>query len=639
MQFLRPVFCVIGNLCLALATYSLCRLVFFLLNRPMFPDVAGAPLRRMFLGGVRFDLTAVLYTNLPYFVLAMLPLRLRERCWAQGIQKALFVTANFAAAVVNLCDTVYFPYTGRRTTATVFQEFGGESNLAGIFVHEALSHWYLVLLGLGILAALILLFRSPKPAKQWGWKGYLVHTLILLALLYPYVVGIRGGVKVWRPISLNDANPYCSSPVETGIVLNTPFSLMRTIGDDFPEPVWMGEDEARAVFDPVHEPAEDAQFRPKNVVIFVLESFSASYSQYLTRWQGKEYEGYMPFLDSLMQEGLTFRHSFAHERQSICALSAILAGLPTVKTPYILSPYANDHLEGLVTDLVQNKGYHSSFWHGCPRASLGITGFARTLGFQELYNMEEFGDDSEFDGLWGIWDEPFLQFFEQGINHLPEPFVTSVFTVSSHHPFHIPPGREEEFPEGRIPMHKCIRYADNALRLFFEKARKEPWYDNTLFVFTGDHCNEADQPEYHVGSMGRYLIPIVFYAPDGSLKGQREGLAQQIDIQPTVFSYLGYDLPYVSFGCDLMTTPDAQTFAFNDVHGIYHYYQNGYLLQFDGERSIGLYDYRESIELKDNLLEAEPAKAAELEGKVKAYLQQVYNRIIHDRMTDVTPRP
>ena len=218
-------------------------------------------------------------------------------------------------------------------------------------------------------------------------------------------------------------------------------------------------------------------------------------------------------------------------------------------------------------------------------------------------------------------------------------FVTSVFTVSSHHPFHIPPGREEEFPEGRIPMHKCIRYADNALRLFFEKARKEPWYDNTLFVFTGDHCNEADQPEYHVGSMGRYLIPIVFYAPDGSLKGQREGLAQQIDIQPTVFSYLGYDLPYVSFGCDLMTTPDAQTFAFNDVHGIYHYYQNGYLLQFDGERSIGLYDYRESIELKDNLLEAEPAKAAELEGKVKAYLQQVYNRIIHDRMTDVTPRP
>ena len=188
MQFLRPVFCVIGNLCLALATYSLCRLVFFLLNRPMFPDVAGAPLRRMFLGGVRFALTAVLYTNLPYFVLAMLPLRLRERRWAQGIQKALFVTANFAAAVVNLCDTVYFPYTGRRTTATVFQEFGGESNLAGIFVHEALSHWYLVLLGLGILAALILLFRSPKPAKQWGWKGYLVAVALNAGGIFLWLV-------------------------------------------------------------------------------------------------------------------------------------------------------------------------------------------------------------------------------------------------------------------------------------------------------------------------------------------------------------------------------------------------------------------------------------------------------------------
>lgn len=629
----RPVFSVFLNILLLLAVYSVCRGVFFLENKELFPGLGGARLRGMFLGGLRFDLTAILYASVPYLLLSLLPFRLRETKPWRIVTKWLFVLPNFVCTVVNLCDVVYFPFTGKRTTWSIFQEFGSESNLGGIFLHEAIAHWYLVLLGIALLLAMIFLYSEPKPSGQrYRWTDYLVHTLILAASLVPVVSGMRGGLTVWRPISLQDANDYCSTPTETGIVLNTAFSMMRTIGNaSFPEPQWMSEEQALELFNPIKTPAEGAEFRPKNVVVFILESFSASYSQFLTGWQGKEYEGYMPFLDSLMQESLVFRHSFAHDRQSICALSAIMAGLPTVIKPYILSPYANNRLDGFVTDLVDKKGYSSVFYHGCPRASLGITGVAGTLGFREHYNMEDFNDDSQFDGMWGIWDEPFLQAFERGVNGLQEPFVASVFTASSHHPFRLPPGYEERFPEGRIPMHKCIKYADNSLRLFFEKAKKEPWYENTLFVFTGDHCNDADQSEYETSMFGRYLVPIAFYTPDGSLKGKRNGIAMQADIQATVMSYLGYDREFVSFGCDLINTPDDETFAFYDALGTYYYCRDGYVLQFNMDRNLGLFSM-DDLALSDNLIEKEPGRAAETECYARAYLQLLLSRIIHNGM-------
>ena len=633
--FFRPVFSLFCNILLLLVLYAIGRGVFFLENRSLFPGVGGARLWGMFLGGMRFDICAILYASIPYLLMALLPFRLRETKAWRAVEKFFFVLPIFVCLAVSLCDAVYFPYTGKRTTWSVFQEFGAESNLGGIFLNEALAHWYLVLVGIAFLLALIFLYREQKPSGEpYHWYGYLVHTLILLLSLVPIVSGLRGGLTTWHPISLQDANDYCETPTETGIVLNTAFSMMRTIGDPpFPEPHWLSDEDAEALFNPVKRPAEGTQFRPKNVVIFILESFSASYSQFLTGWQGKEYEGYMPFLDSLMQESLVFRHSFAHDRQSICALSAIAAGLPTVIKPYVLSPYANNSLDGFVTDLVEKKGYSSVFYHGCPKASLGITGMAGTLGFRKHFNMEEFGDDSQFDGMWGIWDEPFLQAFEKGIGELQEPFVASVFTASSHHPFHLPPGYEERFPEGRIPMHKCIKYADNSIRLFFEKAKNEPWFENTLFVFSGDHCNEADQDEYQNKLIGRYLVPIAFWAPDGSLNARRGGIAQQTDIQATVMSYLGYDEPFVSFGCDLLTTPDEETFAFYEALGTYFYCRDGYVLEFNMDKDIGLYSL-EDLSLSDNLIEKDPDRASSLDRYARGYLQQLLERIVHDRMTD-----
>ncbi len=624
------------NLLLAMAVFSLCRLVFYLVNRDLYPELPSDRLLRLFRGGLRFDLSAVLYLNLPYLLLTLLPLRLRENRFYRKLTRWLFVIPNFLAAVVNLCDTVYFPFTGARTTWNIFREFEGDNNLAGIFLHEALVHWYLVLLGLGILVLLIKAYREPKamPAP-YRWTDYLIHAAILAAVLYPLVGGLRGGFGVTvRPIGINDASLYIEHPEEAGIVLNTPFSMLRTIdAAPYIEKNWYPDRESlEAVFNPVHVPAPRDSMTRKNVVILILESFSTSYSAYQSALQGMPQPGHMPFLDSLMQESMVFRYSFSSGRMSIDAQPSVLCGIPAMQESFVLSPYSGNRVRGLAAELA-GEGYATAFYHGAQRQSLALAGFAHQSGFQAEYSRESYADESDFDGTWGIWDEPFLQYFKRGIDAMPEPFLATVFTLSSHHPYRIPHKYETLLPETELPIHRAVSYSDLALRRFFESASKEPWYNNTLFVLTGDHTNASAVPEYRTAS-GLFSVPIVFFTPDGSLpKGVREGLAMQMDVKPTVLSYLGYDKPYLSFGCDLLTTPEDETYAFH-AHGTrYCYYSKGWQLQFDGEKSIGLYAFEKDHLLEENLLESHPEIAAPMEARLKAVIQQYNYRMIHNEMT------
>ena len=445
---------------------------------------------------------------------------------------------------------------------------------------------------------------------------------------------MRGGFgPTIRPIGINDANLYIEKPIESALVLNTAFSMYKTIDENrLKEVDWFqDEKELEAAFNPVIRPQTTGPMNKKNVVILILESFSASYSGYLTEIQGERREGYMPFLDSLMQESLVFRHSFANGRLSIDALPSVMCGIPALVESFTLTPYANNDVRGLARELGE-CGYSSAFYHGAQRNSLALAGFAHKAGFQQEFSRESYGNESDFDGTWGIWDEPFLQFFKDGIGKLPEPFLATVFTLSSHHPFAVPEQYEGVFEPGTMPIHRCIRYSDYAIRRFFEEARKQPWYENTLFVITGDHTSRTDAPEY-LTLNGVFTIPILFYTPDGSLKGLREGIAMQLDIKPTVLSYLGYDKPSVSFGCDLLSTADEDTYAINYQNGTYLYYRQGYQLQFDGEQSIALYHFTEDRLLEKNLLESDPALAADMEYRLKALIQQFNYRLIHNQLT------
>ena len=218
------------------------------------------------------------------------------------------------------------------------------------------------------------------------------------------------------------------------------------------------------------------------------------------------------------------------------------------------------------------------------------------------------------------------------MSEFKEPFVSAVFTASSHHPYKVPEEYKDVYKEEGIVIHKCIRYTDNALRRFFDKAKTQPWYNNTLFVITSDHTNLSDH-DYYQTDLGGFASPIIFFDPSGDLQpGMRDAIAQQIDIMPTVLSYLGYDKPYVAFGNDLLSTADADTWAVNYLGGIYQYVKGDWLLQFDGQKAKALYRFRTDLLIKDNCLGKHPDVAKAMERELKAIIQQYMTRMTENEL-------
>ena len=374
-------------------------------------------------------------------------------------------------------------------------------------------------------------------------------------------------------------------------------------------------------------------------MILIVESFGREYIGGYNKWlDGGKYKGYTPFVDSLMQHSQTFLYSYCNGRKSIDGMPSILSSIPMFVEPFFLTPASMNDVSGIAGEL-KNKGYYSAFFHGAENGSMGFQAFARKTGFIDYFGRTEydadkrFGGNKDFDGMWAIWDEPFLQFFATKMSEFKQPFVSAVFTASSHHPYKIPEKYKDIYKEEGISIHKCIRYTDNALRLFFEKAKKQPWYNNTLFVITSDHTNLSDHAYYQT-DLGGFCSPIIFFDPSGDMKpGMRNAIAQQIDIMPTVLSYLGYDRKYVAFGCDLLTTKDEDTWAVNYLNGIYQYVKGDWLLQFDGKKSKALYRFRTDLLLKDNLLSKEPKIAADMEHQVKAIIQSYMTRMVNNQLT------
>jgi len=223
-----------------------------------------------------------------------------------------------------------------------------------------------------------------------------------------------------------------------------------------------------------------------------------------------------------------------------------------------------------------------------------------------------------------------MQYYALTMSEFKEPFVSAIFTASSHHPYVIPEAYKDIYPEEELVIHKCVRYTDHALKRFFETASQQPWFENTIFVLTADHTNLSAVPEYQT-SLGGFSVPIVFFDPSGEMpRGTREGIAQQIDIMPTILGYLGYERPFVAFGCDLFHTPAEDTWVVNYLNGIYQYVKGDYLVQFDGKDVKAVYRFKEDKLLEHNLVNQ--VDCTEWVDELKAIIQSYMYRMNNNQL-------
>ena len=633
------------NLLLVYVVYALCRLAFLVTNWDTFaPGFAQLDTWRVIKGTLFFDTSAILYTNVLYALLMLLPLHYKERAAWQLVCKWLFVLTNSLCVVVNMADAVYFQYTGRRTTWTVFGEFGHEGNILSIVGKEVLHHPVVLLIGIALIALLWLAYvhprsltKAPRPATP-----YYVTQVFMLGLFIPLcIAGMRGGfTTAVRPITLSNANQFVNRPAEAALVLNTPFSMIRTATKKaFVDPKYYTPDELNAIYSPLHRPGDALTPRHKNVVVIILESFGQEFVGALNpQLDGGRYKGVTPFLDSLIGVSTTYENSFANGRKSIDGMPSVLSSIPMFVEPFFLTPASLNHLSGLAREL-NGEGYHTAFFHGAQNGSMGFEAFARSTGFGQYYGRTEFdadprfGGENEFDGTWAIWDEPFLQFYAQKMSEMKQPFMTAVFTASSHAPYKVPERYAKQFPEeGSTPLHKCVRYSDMALRKFFETARRQPWYKNTIFVLTADHTSLSTHEEYQT-PLGRFRVPIIFFDPSGDMKpGRRPGIAKQIDIMPTLLGYLGFQHPFVAFGNDLTHLPATLNYEVAYLNGVYVFAQGDYVLLFDGSQTTGVFDYKKDRLMVHNLKGRVPQQAA-MERLLKAIIQSYMQRMLTDQLT------
>ncbi len=639
--YLSPLASMLLNLLLAYVVYFIARMVFLAENWNFYADNLTWPhFLEMMRGGLMFDTTAILYTNALWIVMVLFPLHWKENKTYHNICQWIFVAVNILTLAVNLVDTVYFRYSMRRTTTTIFQEFQNENNLGGIFWTEMVNHWYFfVLAGLVAWGLWKLYVKSDVSELKKRLPVYYPVMLVSLLGFVPFcVAGMRGGwTRDIRPITVSNANNYCDRPTETGLVLNTPFSLIRTIGkNNFEVIAYYDAKQLEQIYTPIHQPQCRHPFMKKNVVVIIIESFGREYIG--TYNQDAGYPSQTPFTDSLLAHGaLTYRYSYCNGRKSIDGMPSILSSIPMFVEPFFLSPYSVNDVSGLA-DCLNGKGYETAFFHGAERGSMGFMAFARATKFKEYYGREDFvadprtKGDAEYDGWWGISDEPFMQYMCQKITDMKQPFMTALFTLSSHHPFRVPDAYKDVFKneDPEMEIYPVIRYTDMALQHFFESAKKQPWYENTIFAITSDHTNMTKYQHYRT-DIGGFASPVIFYDPSGEMgEGMVDAIAQQTDIMPTILEHLGYDLPYLSFGVDLLTTPAEDTWAVNYLNGIYQYVKHGHILQFDGQRTCGVYALTDSL-MKTNMM-GKVAEQPQMERELKAIIQQYMERMTQNRL-------
>ncbi len=625
------------RLLLVMVFYTISRVFFFLFNKDFFDTVTISDFFTILRGGLIFDRTATLYTNILVLVLSIIPLRFRYKKIYQDITHYIFIICNSICLIINSIDIAYYQFTMRRTTATIFNEFKHDNNIAQIFKTGLLDFWDIAVFTIVIIVVFIFLANKLKYASNKTKSDFIFYPLNLAFMLIAtalFIGGVRGGFKhSTRPITLSNASKYITEPNQRAIVLNTPFAIIRTWGKNSLEKQnFFTKNELRKYFN-AEKPAcsGDSSLSKPNVIVIILESFGRANIGYLNT-DIENYKGYTPFLDSISQHCYSFKNAFANGRKSIDALPSSMASIPSINEPFILSVYSGNSVNSLAS-LLKNQNYYSAFFHGAPNGSMGFDAFMKQIGFNDYFGKDEYNNNSDFDNIWGIWDEPFLQYFAKTMNTFKEPFLSAVFTVSSHHPFKVPEQYKDTFPKGDVPLHQCIGYTDNALRKFFNTCKTMPWFNNSIFIITADHMSQQSINKYNT-DWGNFAIPMMIYIPGNEkyIGFNDSTFVQQTDILPTVMNLVGCKTSYISFGND-MFAKNSEHYIFNYKDGAYILIEDGYYLQFDGKKTIGIYNILNDEFMTTNLINQNTEIQHKLENRIKAIIQEYSDRLINNKLT------
>lgn len=613
-----------------LFVWMVCRVGFYVFNTAAFPVDGIWNFVKLLFFGMRFDLAAIAYVNALLVVTYILPFPFRKHPIYQKIQYWIFMIFNAIALIPEVMDMGYFQFSFRRMIGSDLKLMQETTHMAAQFLAD---FWYFLIVYAVFIFLLNFIYKKtslPSLASKQTWWIQILIMPIVVGLL---ILAMRGGTQL-RPLMSLTAAQYVNDmrlmPLQSNTMLNLLFSVQQ---DFIEEKKYMPEAEAASLFSIHKKYTSDGYFKKENVFIIALESFGKEHIGFFNspNQDGGYANSPTPFIDSLMLKSWYFENAYAagtRSTQGIAALSAGIAAL--MDNALMFSPYQGNRVDGIAAHLAK-KGYTSGFFHGSNSGSMEFERFSKLTGYQHFYDRTAYPNQEDYDGNWGIWDLPFFQFTAQKVDKYQQPFTAFLFSLSSHHPYHVEDFFEKKHPDEE-PLLRAIRYTDYALQQFFETAKKMDWYDNTLFIITADHIGRVRDRQY-LTNAGKYKIPLIFYKPNSDLKGKHTHIMQQTDVMPTVLDYLNFDEPFNAFGKSALDTLN-QPYAYMYSSGIYQILNDSLLLSFDQEKTTGLYNYKKDIFLKHDIQNEFPNVKALLEKQLKATIQVHHQAMIYNQLAE-----
>lgn len=569
--------------------FTLLRVALLVYNREMILDTPASTFIEAFINGLRFDLRIVVYLSIP-LLLSILSVKAMK---SRGVLRFWLTAASSLALFLGLMEMDFYREFHQRLNGLVFQYVKEDpKTVMSMLWYGFPVVRYLLAWAVGT-AVLYFAFKgadrvtrsrtSVTAGVQTAAAPWFARIAVFVVVLLVCVVAARGTLRQGPPLRWGDAYTTDSN-FANQLGLNGSLSLIAAAKSRFSDDrsnVWKATLEEPVAVQTVrdmlltdHDKLVDPDTAPvrrdttppaertlpiKNVVVILMESFAGHSVGALGR-PGN----ITPYFDNLAKEGLLFERFFSngtHTHQGMFATMACFPNLPGFE--YLMqTPEGSHKLSGL-PELLSARKFDDVYVYNGDFAWDNQSGFFSNQGMTTFVGRNDFVDPVFSDPTWGVSDQ---DMFNRGLEELKkregkEPFYALLQTLSNHTPYALPTPLPVEPVTDRGSLNEhltAMRYSDWALGQFFEKARKEPYFNETLFVVVGDH-GFGNEQQISEMDLGRFNVPLLFIGPGIQEKfGPRnDTVGTQVDIVPTIMGRLGGEFRQQCWGRDLLTLPEG----------------------------------------------------------------------------------
>lgn len=561
---------------------------------------------------IRFDLKTIAIWYAPLYLLVGAGLWVRLKRWFL-VCKSVFIVLYALLLVFGVIAVFYYPISKSIVGIELFQMLGGQD--VTILSSYLLDYWY------AFIFALLSLYAASVVYSKLSFvvtkKQSVVYSLVSLCLI---VFLARGGIAL-KPLNILDGYAHLESN-EVVTAITPAYVLLESYGKSTLEYTpYFSEEELQVSLADDIQVFNEREGQLPNICVILLESFGAEY----TKINRSGRPSYTPFLDSLMNVSINFTNAYANGLRSMDAVASVFGGVPSLmKQPLIGSLYSTVELSALPAEL-DEQGYYSSFYHAADELSMGFKPFLLSQGLDDYLAKQQYPNQEDFDGTWGIFDLPYLQYVSEKLTEQHQPWISGIFTLSSHHPYTIPE-KYKNLPKGTSEIHQSVGYTDEALRQFFESAKSKSWFANTVFIITADHTS-INQTKPHATYRGKYTVPLIIYSPSRYEARVDTTVAQHLDVHATVLQIAGKK-KFKSLGRSLLENNRRYSIQYDG--NVYVCTSDSLTLQWNGVAKPKLFAYRTDAAHTTNIASMKPDDTIMMLDTLKMYIQKYNYRLLNN---------